>query len=91
MNFAKAFGNTPNRRGDRARNTPHPVNTLSQRTTNEKHFGMCFTANSSFAGKFVAQAVCADSQAFGDLKIHIASVRRVLVDSKLADPQKRLQ
>ena len=40
---------------------------------------------------FVAQAVCADSQAFGDLKIHIASVRQVLVDSKLADPQKRLQ
>ena len=40
---------------------------------------------------FVAQAVYADSQALRDLKIHIASVRRVLVDSKLADPQKRLQ
>jgi hypothetical protein len=28
---------------------------------------------------FVAQAVCVDSQAFGDLKIHIASVRQVLL------------
>jgi phospholipid transport system substrate-binding protein len=32
-----------------------------------------------------------DSQALRDLKIHIASVQQVLVDSKLADPQKRLQ
>ena len=40
---------------------------------------------------FVAQAVYADSQALRDLKIHIASVQQVLVDPKLADPQKRLQ
>ena len=39
----------------------------------------------------VAQAVYADSQALRDLKIHIASVQQVLVDPKLADPQKRLQ
>jgi len=40
---------------------------------------------------FVAQAVYADSQALRDLKIHIASVQQVLVDPKLADPQKRPQ
>ena len=40
---------------------------------------------------FVAQVVYADSQALRDLKIHIASVQQVLVDPKLADPQKRLQ
>ncbi len=40
---------------------------------------------------FVAQTVYADSQALRDLKIHIASVQQVLVDPKLADPQKRLQ
>ncbi len=40
---------------------------------------------------FVAQAVYADSPALRDLKIHIASVQQVLVDPKLADPQKRLQ
>ena len=40
---------------------------------------------------FVAQAVYADSQALRDLKIHIASVQQVLVDSKLADQQKRLR
>jgi phospholipid transport system substrate-binding protein len=40
---------------------------------------------------FVAQAVYADSQVLKDLKIHIASVQQVLVDPKLADPQKRLQ
>ena len=40
---------------------------------------------------FVAQTVFADSQALRDLKIHIASVQQVLVDPKLADPQKRLQ
>ena len=40
---------------------------------------------------FVAQAVYADSPALRDLKIHIASVQQVLVDPKLADPQKRPQ
>jgi len=40
---------------------------------------------------FVAQTVYADSQALRDLKIHIASVQQVLVDPKLADPQKRPQ
>ena len=40
---------------------------------------------------FVAQPVYADSPALRDLKIHIASVQQVLVDPKLADPQKRPQ
>jgi phospholipid transport system substrate-binding protein len=40
---------------------------------------------------FVAQPVYADSPALRDLKIHIASVQQVLVDPKLADPQKRSQ
>ncbi len=40
---------------------------------------------------FVAQTVYADSQALRDLKIHIASVQQVLVDPKLAAPQKRPQ
>ena len=40
---------------------------------------------------FVAQPVYADSQALRDLKIHIASVQQVLVNPKLADPQKRPQ
>ena len=40
---------------------------------------------------FVAQTVYADSPALRDLKIQIASIQQVLVDPKLADPQKRLQ
>src|SRR5437879_2234348 len=40
---------------------------------------------------FLVQPVYADSPALKDLKIHIASVQQVLVDPKLADPQKRLQ
>ena len=40
---------------------------------------------------FVAQAVYADSPALRDLKTHIASVQQVLIDTKLADPQKRLE
>ena len=39
----------------------------------------------------VAQPVYADSPALRDLKIHIASVQQILVDPKLADPQKSPQ
>jgi phospholipid transport system substrate-binding protein len=42
-------------------------------------------------GTFVVQPVYADSPALRDLKTHIASVQQVLVDTKLADPGRRLQ
>ena len=41
-------------------------------------------------GTFVVQPVYADSPALRDLKTHIASVQQVLVDTKLADPGRRL-
>jgi phospholipid transport system substrate-binding protein len=57
----------------------------------KKHLAWALRLTVLSLATFVAQAVYADSQALRDLKIHIASVQQVLVDPKLADPQKRLQ
>jgi phospholipid transport system substrate-binding protein len=57
----------------------------------KKHLAWALRLTVLSLATFVAQAVYADSRALRDLKIHIASVQQVLVDPKLADPQKRLQ